>query len=335
MDRTRSTGQRTVFDSFVDASEDQLHSVPGVPVEWRDAHRERARSRLAQRLVELLSEDHGLIESKLFRVEMARHALTHAQASELHADLDPGPALRVTRATRHPAGTVQLPWPDPLTTADVKARRDRAVREARRLRHRLEVKLGYALLTRNCVTELLAALDAALSIDPETAAFGGDRLDDREALLTFIPVVAERIARRHLAVTESGRLPSWRETALGSEPSRGLEHWVERIRESNTLSSRTYRPHAGDSVFLLFSPRSAWLRPLAGIANLATGLGTVAIGALTAPFDRARMARRGLQGVVMSIPELFFFNIRKGSYVIEPPMEVGNPAVGAFEQDGT
>ena len=77
------------------------------------------------------------------------------------------------------------------------------------------------------------------------------------------------------------------------------------------------------------------MRPLAGLANLATGVGAMAIGLLKAPFDRARMTRRGLKGVVMSVPELFFFNIRKGSYVIVPPFMSREETGEAFEVGGT
>jgi hypothetical protein len=38
----------------------------------------------------------------------------------------------------------------------------------------------------------------------------------------------------------------------------------------------------------------------------------MALGALRAPWDRGRMFTSGLKGAAFSLPELFFFNLRKG-----------------------
>jgi hypothetical protein len=59
---------------------------------------------------------------------------------------------------------------------------------------------------------------------------------------------------------------------------------------------------------------------VAGIFNLATGIGAAGVGILTAPFDHGRRFLRGVRGATMSVPELFFFNIRKGSYPVPPPL---------------
>lgn len=330
IDRTRSNLQTTLFDSFAEAVEDvevQRRLATRVPHEWWALRRESARRLLVQRVDELISGTGEFLESKLFRVEAARHALAHAEAFQLHAAPHSEPPLRVTRAIRHGAGMIDLPWPDALTIRDLRAHRDRVASQARQLRLQLRDEFGYALLTRNCVTELFTVLDAALASDPKTAAFGHERRRDWESMLSFIPVAARRIARRNLPVTETHRLPSWREAALDARRTTGVWKWIEAVRESNTVSSETYRSHPGDSIFLVFSNRSIWLRPLAGIANLATGVGATLIGALRAPFDRGRTLRRGLSGIAMSVPELFFFNIRKGSYVVAPPLGLWKEAV--------
>ena len=59
---------------------------------------------------------------------------------------------------------------------------------------------------------------------------------------------------------------------------------------------------------------AVWSRPLLGTLNLGYGLLQTGLGILTAPFDRAERLRRGLRGSLYSLPELAFFNIRKGSF---------------------
>lgn len=335
MDRTRSTGRLVFFQPYAEAGEEADRLTAGVPVPWHDARRARTRILLEQRMRELLSEDDENIESKMFRVEAARHLLEHAEAHELH--LDPKSMLgpQATEAARYPSKVFQLPWPSGVTTRDLKAQRERIATHAGRLRRELEGELGYSLFAQNCVTELLVVLDSALSSDPSTAEFGNARNRDRESLFSFVPVVAGRIVRRNLPLIETTRLSSLRESTLRKRRLRGTKRWVEAIRESNTLSSTTYWPHPGDSTFLLFSDRSLWIRPIAGLVNLVTGLGATVVGVLQAPIDRGRLARRGLQGVAMSVPELFFFSVRRGSYVIAPPLGWPDERVGAFEEGGT
>ena len=55
-------------------------------------------------------------------------------------------------------------------------------------------------------------------------------------------------------------------------------------------------------------------RPLFGAANVLTGLGATVAGVVALPFDRGTTLWAGLKGVVFSLPELVFVNIRKGSF---------------------
>jgi len=55
-------------------------------------------------------------------------------------------------------------------------------------------------------------------------------------------------------------------------------------------------------------------RPLFGAANVLTGLGATVAGMIALPVDGGKTLWAGLKGVVFSLPELFFVNIRKGSF---------------------
>jgi hypothetical protein len=309
-----------VLDSLAEGSREagEERDAARVPAEWL-ALREKEASRQVESARRALGDTSHLLESRLFRLEWALHDLAHAREAESHrapeASWESGGSL----AARYVASRRVLAWSADVGPTALRERARAASRRASRLRRAVEADLGYSLFVRNCVTELLDALDEALASDAATRDFARARRKDYEAGLAFIPVVAGRIVERHAPVSGTHRLPSWREAELARLAERGASGWLA-LRESNALTSRTYRPHAADSTFLLFSQRPLWARPLAGVLNLATGIGATGVGILTAPFDHGRRFLSGVRGVTMSVPELFFFNIRKGSYPVAPPL---------------
>jgi hypothetical protein len=85
------------------------------------------------------------------------------------------------------------------------------------------------------------------------------------------------------------------------------------LRESNTLTSTVYRPRSADSKFLFFTDDTLLLRPLFGIFNLLAGLGESLAGIATLPAAGPERLLAGTRGMLFSLPELVFVNIRKGS----------------------
>ena len=85
-------------------------------------------------------------------------------------------------------------------------------------------------------------------------------------------------------------------------------------RESNTLTSTLYEPPPDDSAFLFFTDDAVAARPLLGAINVMAGLGVAAAGIATLPVDGGARLTSGLRGALFSLPELVFFNIRKGSF---------------------
>jgi hypothetical protein len=55
-----------------------------------------------------------------------------------------------------------------------------------------------------------------------------------------------------------------------------------------------------------------------GLGNIGYGIVHTAGGILTSPFDKGSRFLRGVNGILFSLPELLFFNIRKGSYQVIP-----------------
>lgn len=198
------------------------------------------------------------------------------------------------------------------------AARAREADYAQRLQH----LYGYQLVTRNCVTEIFHELDRALT--PRSGGVGRDdraREESHRRLgghlemsgLRFIPAVSATAAAETYTVLPTIEIPAYRRATLArlyrdESPLRVF------LRESNTLTSTLYDRNPDDSYFLFFTDDVVAARPLFGAANVLTALGATVAGMITLPVDRGKTLWAGLKGVVFSLPELFFFNIRKGSF---------------------
>jgi hypothetical protein len=56
------------------------------------------------------------------------------------------------------------------------------------------------------------------------------------------------------------------------------------------------------------------LRPIFGLFNTVAGMGQSVFGLVSWPYDSGKNLKAGATGILMSLPELLFFNMRKGSY---------------------
>jgi hypothetical protein len=174
--------------------------------------------------------------------------------------------------------------------ADLRARE----REAERAFSALH---GYHLASHNCVSELLAVLDAELGV---RSAAGAER---------SVPFLSVAALRRRLPLAGERVIPSLRSLRIAAGPGGPLA----RLRELSPASAGSYAPAAADSRFLLFTDSLPPLRPLFGAANLAAGAGVAALGLLRAPWDGGAQLSAGLRGAFWSLPELAFFSVRKGT----------------------
>ena len=183
----------------------------------------------------------------------------------------------------------------------------------------------YDLITRNCVTELFRTIDQALlaqnkaDFDPSkqvervrnesTKRLGGEI----SASYNFIPFVSFQSVQEHYKVTTSAVLNSYRGQQLEKLYARNNFLTVS-LRESNTFSSTLYAYNPDDAFFVFFTDDHLVLRPIFGLFNTAAGIGQSVFGFLSWPFDAGKNLESGATGVLMSLPELLFFNMRKGSY---------------------
>lgn len=170
---------------------------------------------------------------------------------------------------------------------------------------RLERRYAYDLFSRNCVSEIFETVGSA------EAALGG-RLAGRR-WLTFIPFVSAGAVNGRWNVTQRMTLRSYRRSKLDEmyrHQSR-LQAW---LHEGNTLTSTIYRTNADDSFFLFFTDDLIVPRPVLGTVNVTVAIAAGALGVAMLPFDHGRTLAAGVRGVLFSLPELAFVNLRKGSF---------------------
>lgn len=181
----------------------------------------------------------------------------------------------------------------------------------------------YNLVRRNCVTELFATINRAL--ERSAAVPGTPRATAREESekrlggfidpsqgLVFVPYISAGGVNSHYRVVSRTDRLSHRRRLLEEMKTRepGLRVF---LRECNTLTSTVYRAAPGDSLFLFFTDDTLLPRPLFGAFNLITGAGESLLGLATLPFQGPSRLLAGTRGMLFSLPELFFVNIRKGT----------------------
>ncbi|MGR9036048.1 MAG: hypothetical protein ACU83O_05605 [Gammaproteobacteria bacterium] len=227
------------------------------------------------------------------------------------------------------------PFPE-LTEERLKSALSRLDAYENDLLDRLKQDYRYDLITRNCVTELFRTINLAFSANigskdslSEPALSAVTESEKRlggyiDAAYNFIPFVSDVSVRDHYHVSVSRYLDSYRGLELKKLMARENK-LLAALKESNTVSSRLYNYHSGDALFLFFTDDSLPLRPIFGLFNAAAGIGQSLYGLFNWPFDSGKNLKSGARGLLMSLPELLFFNMRKGSYSFLSPKLLASP----------
>ncbi len=167
---------------------------------------------------------------------------------------------------------------------------------------------AYHLLTKNCVTALLENINEAVA--GQSKQMLGGFVDPQ---LNFIPFQAFDSVQETYKVVNIRELPAYRQQELTKMYDREVDSWVY-ARESNVFSSSLYNHNPDDAWFVFFTDDAALLRPLFGAVNTLAATSQSVWGLFSLPLDEGRGLKIGARGVLTSLPELAFFNIRKGSY---------------------
>ena len=300
-------------------AEGRLYTLDPFP---RDAPRMDAPRRAARRAVfegmarrlasELATYHRSLVERGDLREPDLRGLEAMAAAAfEVRRALDSGAPIRLLSRIETPAraGSLRVARPALAPGAQLEQAVARVRRNEAQLHARVQQRMGYHVLRRNCATELLRAVQAGFPSESAAAAALGGRVDPADGL-HFAPFAWLDAIERGFRGTRRSTLPPYRTRALAEAG----HSTTERLAEHTTLTSRLYVGHPADSHFLFFTQDAAPLRPLLGTVNLAYALGQGALGLVTWPLDRGERLDRGLRGAIFSLPELAFVSLRKGSF---------------------
>ena len=216
----------------------------------------------------------------------------------------------------HDPDLPNAPSPIPLDAIDrsrgpEKTDLKKAIASRDRLQDHIKEKMRYNLITRNCVTELIKAMNAGFENDQEPPEFQGHIEPLRSQ--AFVPFRFFELVLKQYPVESSTRIPSYRHQRLSQLIAQENEAWVE-MREGNTLTSTLYHPRQHDGVFLFFTDGSVWSRPILGSVNLGTAMIAMTLGMIGLPLDEGRLLEAGARGALFSLPEIALWNIRKGTY---------------------
>jgi hypothetical protein len=184
-------------------------------------------------------------------------------------------------------------------------------RESERRKSSLMESMRYHLITRNCVTQLIQSVNSSFPDQQEPPSFGG-HIKPLESQ-AYIPFRFFELVRHRYPVSALEDILSFRHRALTEKRADQDNLWTA-LQEGNTLTGTRYQPREQDGLFLFFTDGDPWIRPLLGTVNLTLGLSGTTLGLLTAPWDQGRLLEAGAKGSLFSLPELVFWNIRKGSY---------------------
>ena len=190
------------------------------------------------------------------------------------------------------------------------------------LKQDFDKKYRYALIDRNCVNELLKNMNSSFSGKAEAEAVLGDWIDpvaDRVVIPNnFFYQVSTRYHVNHVT-----RYPSRRIAQVEAMKEQGdtLAVWFQ---EGNTLGTTVYTKRLEDTPFLFFTDDVKWARPVLGFANLVWSAAYGLAGVVTLPVKGGEPVHQAVRGMFYSLPELVFFNIRKGTYLHDAINEGGH-----------
>ncbi|WP_445370150.1 hypothetical protein ACH518_11380 [Methylomonas sp. HW2-6] len=240
----------------------------------------------------------------------------------LERALSEQPAAALPRFSNTPDKSASADWPrPPLPAATAEAYRAGAAARLADYRRQLFERYAYHLVQRNCVTEIFQLLNATAAQASATVDASDLATLSEQALGAYldghfpnpIPFVAfDRVGERYRTVA-SYQLPAYRDRQIRERYRTAPDWWVD-LQESNSLTSSLYRWQGSDAAFVFFTQDAVWPRPLQGGVNLAAAALETGFGLLSWPWDAGQHVTKGMKGWAVSLPELVFFNIRKGSF---------------------
>ncbi len=291
-------------DAALKASAKSIQDDPGVTARLADRAR-RGYWRIRQ---EILSGK-PLDERNYNRLEESA-----GRYAELEKGRTTGKPIRVAYGGLIPSRSDMVPLPPPAASPQLLMQSLSAARvNLESYREKLEQCYPYHLIESNCATELIRNLNAPFESKSETVHALGGYIEPNGGF-NFIPSYLFNRVNGQFRVKGVVIVPGFRKRMLTQMEEVSKDDAVVYLRECNTLTSTLYNGMEGDTPFLFFTDNVTWIRPVYGALNTAYGMLAAGAGIFSLPMDGGGLISRGLKGALYSLPELFFCNIRKGSF---------------------
>ncbi len=223
--------------------------------------------------------------------------------------------IRVENGNQLPVKSRLIQVPDSLSRDEIVLSAEIATDNELVLKRKLLQVYDYNLFGRNCVTELFETVYSGFSSIEQVEHELGGYLEPGEQL-SFVPFLAFAALQSSFSVASVEVLPSFRKRKV-SELYEKYGMW-RLFKESNTMTSSVYLSWKKDSTFLFFTDDVFLFRPVFGTINLLYAAFSSLGGFVWFPVDDGELLNRSLRGMVFSLPELAFFNIRKGTFPVVP-----------------
>ncbi|MDF3820605.1 hypothetical protein P3G55_11875 [Leptospira sp. 96542] len=167
---------------------------------------------------------------------------------------------------------------------------------------------SYHLVFQNCTNEIFKYQSFMFPDSSHPMMEPGLKMNTNTLSFNFIPAIVANKMESSPKTKFIKIYPSYRNL------KRLNLNFSEKLKESFIPTSKIYSPNPLDPSFLFFTEDSIVLRPVMGLANLFWGAGYFGVGVIVSPFDRGENVSKGLESLFNSLPELVFFNIRKGHF---------------------
>lgn len=169
---------------------------------------------------------------------------------------------------------------------------------------------SYHLVDQNCTTELIRYLNEMFPDGRIGNEVFWKPLSNNVISFNFIPSIAAFKLENNSFTKQIKVFPSYRNLKR-----KQLNGFTEKyFKDRFVPTSKIYKTNPIDHSFLFFTEETIWDRPIFGLFNTVWGIGYTGVGVFTAPFDQGKRFSKGTETVFYSLPELVFFNIRKGHF---------------------
>ena len=254
-------------------------------------------------------------ETKHYEIAWSLLESSRARFYELDQGIKHEQVVRLSAGTLIPSHTGKISLTDfPVKVNELQSLAHKIDTQHNIKNLQIEKQLSYHITQNNCVTELMQSLNSAFKSPLEAKKSLGAWLSPGEEM-SFIPFVFYQKILAEYHIKETQIIPSRRLKNLADlyhkQPDDKFMIW---LHENNVLSSTLYKVRKEDTPFLFFTDDQVLLRPVLGVINFSYAAIHGVISLFTLPIDQGDGLYQASRGLFFSLPELVFWNIRKGTY---------------------